>query len=197
MKYDAKKKVEAIGLTVIIALLLLILFVVVIVFRKWKVFIISVVCFSIVIVLVFKFPVFLQKSTELSGEGLNQVIVGSLIDKDDTSQIENNVIYLALKRNPKILMRIEKDIIKELTLVTEPIDTSISTMKGINLNSTFADVVHNYGESYRNLRFVEMYGVGIEYRDKKNGIIVQFFFDNDKLNSQVRNIEVIKSNRFF
>lgn len=192
MKYNVKKKVEAIGLTMIIALLLLILFVIVIVCRKWKIFIISVLGFSLVIVLVFKFPVLLQKSTELSGEGLNQVQVGSLIDKDDTSQIENNVIYLTLKRNPKILMRVEKDIVKELTLVTEPIDTSISTMKGINLNSTFGDVVHNYGESYRNLRFVEMYGVGIEYRDKKNGIIVQFFFDNDKPNSQVRNIEVIK-----
>lgn len=180
------------GLTMIIAFLFLILFVVVIVSRKWKAFIISVVCLSIVIISVSKFPVLLQKSTELSGEGLNQVKVGSLIGKDDTSQIKDNVIYLALKSNPRILIRVEKDIIKELTLVTEPTNTSISTMKGIDMKSTLAEVVHNYGESYRNLRFVEMYGVGIEYRDKKNGISIRFFFDNDEPNSEVRNIEIIK-----
>ncbi len=180
------------GFTMIIAFLLLISFVGVIVTKKWKVFIIFAVCLTVVIISVFKFPVLFQKSTELSGEGLNQVKVGSLIDKEDTSQIKDNVIYLALKRNPGILVRVEKDIIKELTLVTEPINTSISTMKGINMKSTFAEVVHNYGESYRKLRFVEMYGVGIEYRDKKNGIIIQFFFDDDEPNSQVRNIEIIK-----
>ncbi|WP_338472617.1 hypothetical protein R4Z10_07715 [Niallia sp. XMNu-256] len=122
----------------IIAFLLLILFVVVIVTKKWKAFIIFVVCLTVVILSVFKIPVLFQKSIELLGEGLDQVKVGYLIDKDDTSPIKDNVIYLALKHNPGILVYVEEDIIKELTLVTEPINTSISTMKGINMKSTFA-----------------------------------------------------------
>lgn len=180
------------GLTTMIAVLLLILFMVVTVFKKWKVFMMSVACLSIVVVSVVKFPVLLQKSTELLGEGLNQVQVGSIIDQDETTPRENNVIYRVLKRNPNILMRVEKDVIKELTPVREPQGTPISTMKGIDLNSTFADVVQRYGESYRNLRLVEMYGRGIEYRDKKNGIIIQFFFDNDQPESLVRNIVILK-----
>ncbi len=181
------------GFTMIIALLLLILLVAVIIFRKWKVFMISVVCLAVIIISVVKLPVLLQKSTELAGEGLNQVEVGSRIDRNDTTQVKDNVIYLALKRNPGILMRVEKDVVRELTLAAEPADPSISTMKGIGMDSTFAEVVHHYGESYRNLRFVEMYGVGIEYRDKGNGISIRFFFDHEDPKSQVRNIEIVKN----
>lgn len=180
------------GLTTILALLLFVLLIVVIISGKWKAFMISVVCFLIVMFAIIKAPVYLQKSTDLKGEGLNEVEIGSLIDEKDTLQLKDNVIYLTLKENPEILMRVNNDVIRELTLAQESTNPLISTMKGINTESTFAEVVQNYGESYRNLRFVELYGAGIEYRDKKNGIIIRFFFDHDEPNSKVQNIEMMK-----
>lgn len=180
------------GLTTILALLLFVILLIVIILGKWKAFLISAVCFLLLIIAIIKAPAYFQKSTDLAGEGLNEVEIGSLIDEKDTLQVKDNVIYLTLKESPGILMRVNNDVIKELTLAHEPTNPLISTMKGMNTESTFAEVVQNYGESYRNLRFVELYGVGIEYRDKKNGIILRFFFDHDAPNSEVRNIEIVK-----
>lgn len=180
------------GLTMVIALFLLSLFGVIIVLGKWKIFIYFIVSLFIISLSIIKVPLHLQESTELLGEGFNQVKIGSAIDLEDTSQIKDNMIYRSLKQHLGILVRVEKEIIKELILSNEPTDVSISTMKGINLNSTFAEVVHHYGESYRKLKFVEMYGAGIEYRDKKNGISIRFFFDHEKPTSPVRNIEIAK-----
>ncbi|MEI4789478.1 hypothetical protein WAX46_03735 [Bacillus sp. FJAT-53060] len=45
-----------------------------------------------------------------------------------------------------------------------------------------------YGEEYKNLWFVEGYETGIQYQDKDERLLLEFFFNEDKL----YRIEIIK-----
>jgi len=180
------------GIITVITIFILILTFVTLVFKKWKLLFLSLGIILILTLAVFNFPQLWQRSTDLSDEGLDQVKVGSLIKKADMDRIENNSNYLVLKANHEIYVQVEDKKVKELTLAADPTDTSISTNKGISIKSTFAQVVHQYGDSYRRLMAVEMYGRGIEYRDKKNSVMIRFYFDDEKQDSKVRNIEIEK-----
>lgn len=186
------KGIVIMGLTMIIALLLLMIGIVVVKSGKWKIFVMIIMVLSVGILSYLKGPIFLQESTSLEDEGIDEVKIGALVDEEETIAVERNVFYDAWKKNPVILLRVDHGIIREVTLAADASASTVSTKRGITLESTFAEVVEMYGDAYRNLRFVEMYGTGIEYRDKKNGVMLQFYFDNDQPSSQVRDIVIMK-----
>ncbi|MBC6296127.1 hypothetical protein HCJ45_03230 [Listeria sp. FSL L7-1517] len=115
----------------------------------------------------------------------------SSIDVTDTNSVENNKFYHSLKENKDIYIGIDHNKIIELTLPFDSTNTAISTNKGIHVNSTFKEVVSSYGESYKEMNFVDMYGFGIEFKDKENKINIRFYFDNDSKSAPVRNIEIL------
>lgn len=131
-----------------------------------------------------------QKSINLSNEGLNQIKILSQMNKADTEKIDRNDFYRATDNN-RIYVRIEDGEVTELTLPADSTDISVLTSRGINLSSTFADVTQAYGESYKELNFLEMYGFGVEYRDKENKIKLRFYFDKDDKKTKVQDIEII------
>ncbi len=68
------------GITTIIAFILLILVVIAFIKNKRIVFILSLVLLVVVVISTFMLPELFQKSTDLSGERLNQIKIGSSIN---------------------------------------------------------------------------------------------------------------------
>lgn len=180
------------GLITMIAVFLLAVFAIVIVFKLWKAFMLTVLVLLLAALSAYWLPIVFLKSTDLTGEGFNQTAAGSAVKEEDMISREDNVMYSALKSNPNILLRVKNGEIMEMATAGESADASVSTMKGITKAHTFEDVIQQYGSSYRKLRLVEMYGTGIEYRDKKNGIVIEFYFDDEGKNSKVRHMEIRK-----
>jgi subtilase family serine protease len=134
-----------------------------------------------------------QKSINLSNEGLNGIRVGSVISKKNTLKIKGNTYYVSLKKYPKIYVHVQNGRIKEMTIKAEAKDTSIQTLNSIHIGSTFENVLKQYGNNFKRLKAVEMYGTGIEYQDKKSNVKLFFYFDNKDKNSPVRNIEIMQN----
>lgn len=184
--------INIVGMSIIVTIVLFAFITFLILKKKWKTLsIVLIVSLLLIIWMISSSLSIFQKSINLSSEGLNGVEILSSIDVTDTNPVENNKFYRSLKENKDIYIGIDHNKIIELTLPFDSTNTAISTNKGIHVNSTFKEVVSSYGESYKEMNFVDMYGFGIEFKDKENKINIRFYFDNDSKSAPVRNIEIL------
>ncbi|MGF9726673.1 hypothetical protein ABEX00_07015 [Bacillus safensis] len=58
---------------------------------------------------------------------------------------------------------------------------TLQTSKGVKIGEDYSSVIQTYGEQFKKLWFVEGYSKGIQYQDQSNGIILEFFFNDNKL----------------
>ena len=58
---------------------------------------------------------------------------------------------------------------------------NLQTSKGVKIGEDYSSVIQTYGDQFKKLWFVEGYSKGIQYLDQSNGIILEFFFNDNKL----------------
>ncbi|MFY2226298.1 hypothetical protein [Bacillus altitudinis] len=58
---------------------------------------------------------------------------------------------------------------------------SFQTSKGVTIGADYSSVIQMYGNQFKQLWFVEGYSKGIQYQDQSNGIILEFFFNDETL----------------
>ncbi|MXI40510.1 hypothetical protein GRW07_24920, partial [Escherichia coli] len=49
------------------------------------------------------------------------------------------------------------------------------------IGDNYSSVIQTYGDQFKKLWFVEGYSKGIQYQDESNGIILEFFFNDNQL----------------
>ncbi|MEH7695000.1 MULTISPECIES: hypothetical protein [Bacillus] len=152
--------------------------------------IISVLFLTIIIVLYVLFFVNFHsvslKDESLGGFKIGQEIDNHMLKKSDQFSSDNEVVY-SKKGDGDFLVTSNKDD-QIISITNQSQDQKIKTSKGIKIFDTFQDVIKTYGEEYKNLWFVEGYETGIQYQDKDEQLLLEFFFNEDKL----YRIELIK-----
>ncbi|KIL13627.1 hypothetical protein B4127_0639 [Bacillus pumilus] len=146
----------------------------------------------LIIIIVFSILIFVNfHSVSLENESLGSFKIGQEIDnneleKNDQFSFENEVVYSKKGNEDFLVTSNNKQQI--ISIINESQNGNIKTSKGIKVNDTFQDVVKAYGKEYKNLWFIEGYETGIQYQDKDEQLLLEFFFNEDKL----YRIELIK-----
>ncbi|MGE6631601.1 hypothetical protein [Bacillus sp. NPDC077027] len=100
--------------------------------------------------------------------------------KDDRFSHKNEVVFSLKGNDDDLFVTVDQnDQIKSISNHSKQANNQ--TSKGINIGDSVEDVVKTYGNQYKKLWFVEGYETGIQYQDKKNQLVLEFYFNDDQV----------------
>ncbi|NPC91746.1 hypothetical protein HOO54_05735 [Bacillus sp. WMMC1349] len=126
-----------------------------------------------------------DSSVDLRNESLANLKIGQeiksehqFVKKYDVKEEGTVVLSEKGKIDPNLLVTVDKK--KSIVALTSE-GKKYTTSKGIQVKDTFQNVVKTYGEDYKDLWFVEGYESGIQYQDKQNDLLLEFYFIDNKV----------------
>ena len=145
----------------------------------------------IVLVLIFGIAFYLItamnfKSINLGKEVIGGIMIGQSVEnkknlvKDyEISEEDGSIVYTEKGKKDFSVTADKKG--KVISILNASPNKKLTTFKGIKINDAFQLVVDTYGKEYKKLWFVEGYETGIQYQDKENDLLLEFYFNDDKL----------------
>lgn len=126
---------------------------------------------------------FQSQSLSLADESLGDVKIDQTFEKG-SSFVEhpqfsnlNETIYMKKGNNGYVVTVNQHH--RVTSIFNQSKQTGLQTSKGISIGDNYQTVIQTYGDQYKKLWFVEGYSKGIQYQDQLNGIILDFFFNDE------------------
>ena len=124
-------------------------------------------------------------SVSLTNESLGHFKIGEKFERDHTF-VENTQfshpkqrVYME-KENQDFVVSVDQHH-RVTSIYNQSKQKKLKTSKGITIGGDYSSVIQTYGDQFKKLWFVEGYSKGIQYQDQSNGIILEFFFNDNKL----------------
>ncbi|MDF2002651.1 hypothetical protein P2Q02_08255 [Bacillus pumilus] len=124
-------------------------------------------------------------SVSLTDESLGHFKIGQKFDGDHTfvesPQFSNpkQMVYME-KGNQNFLVSVDQHH-RVISIYNQSKQKNLQTSKGVKIGEDYSSVIQTYGDQFKKLWFVEGYSKGIQYQDQSNGIILEFFFNDNTL----------------
>ncbi|MEK3938234.1 hypothetical protein MKZ03_03015 [Bacillus sp. FSL R5-0431] len=124
-------------------------------------------------------------SVSLTDESLGHFKIGQTFEGDHTF-VENpqfshpkQMVYME-KENQDFVVSVDQ-YHRVTSIFIQSKQKTLQTSKGVTIGDDYSSVVQTYGDQFKKLWFVEGYSKGIQYQDQSNGIILEFFFNDNTL----------------
>ena len=124
-------------------------------------------------------------SIALTDESIGHFKIGQTF-KGDHHFVENSqfshpkqTVYIE-KENQDFVLSVDQHH-RVISIYNQSKQKKLQTSKGVKIGEDYSSVIQTYGDQFKKLWFVEGYSKGIQYQDQSNGIILEFFFNNNKL----------------
>lgn len=124
-------------------------------------------------------------SITLTDESIGHFKIGQTF-KGDHHFVENSqfshqkqTVYME-KENEDFVVSVDQHH-RVTSIYNQSAQKSFQTSKGVTIGADYSSVIQMYGNQFKQLWFVEGYSKGIQYQDQSNGIILEFFFNDETL----------------
>ncbi|MCY7619016.1 hypothetical protein ACE6HX_03090 [Bacillus pumilus] len=124
-------------------------------------------------------------SIALTDESIGHFKIGQTF-KGDHNFVENSqfshpkqTVYME-KENQDFVVSVDQHD-RVITIYNHSTQKNLQTSKGVKIGEDYSSVIQTYGDQFKKLWFVEGYSKGIQYQDQSNGIILEFFFNDNTL----------------
>ncbi|QGX66951.1 hypothetical protein GPA07_16490 [Bacillus sp. ms-22] len=124
-------------------------------------------------------------SISLSDESLGHFKIGQKFEENhsfvENPQFSNpkQKVYME-KGNHQFVVTVDQ-YYRVTSIYHQSKQKNLRTSKGMTIGDDYQSVINAYGDQFKKLWFVEGYGKGIQYQDQSNGIILEFFFNDETL----------------
>ncbi|MFE5473477.1 phospholipase D-like domain-containing protein [Bacillus safensis] len=124
-------------------------------------------------------------SVSLTNESLGHFKIGEKFERDHTFAENTQFshpkqrVYME-KENQDFVVSADQHH-RVTSIYNQSKQKKLKTSKGITIGDNYSSVIQTYGDQFKKLWFVEGYSKGIQYQDQSNGIILEFFFNDNKL----------------
>ncbi|MEK4182327.1 hypothetical protein [Bacillus sp. FSL K6-1145] len=124
-------------------------------------------------------------SITLTDESLGDFKIGQTF-KGDHTFVENSqfshpkqTVYME-RENQDFVLSVDQNH-RVISIYNQSKQKNLQTSKGVKIGEDYSSVIQTYGDQFKKLWFVEGYSKGIQYQDQSNGIILEFFFNDNTL----------------
>ncbi|AOC57605.1 MULTISPECIES: hypothetical protein [Bacillus] len=124
-------------------------------------------------------------SITLTDESIGHFKIGQTF-KGDHHFVENSqfshpkqTVYME-KENQDFLVSVDQHH-RVISIYNQSKQKNLQTSKGVKIGEDYSSVIQTYGDQFKKLWFVEGYSKGIQYQDQSNGLILEFFFNDNTL----------------
>lgn len=124
-------------------------------------------------------------SVSLINESLGHFKIGEKFEGDHTFEEHpqfshpKQMVYME-KENQDFVVSVDQHH-RVISIYNQSKQKKLQTSKGITIGEDYSSVIQTYGDQFKKLWFVEGYSKGIQYQDQSNGIILEFFFNDNTL----------------